>query len=123
MIEELLADSLVAASRVDEAYGHYGEACTLRPNFAPCHYNMAEVLFTGHQLREALQQYQTAGRLTDKREMALSCLINSGEILLELGDPKAAEMELSAALQMDPNNAAALSLRQQAVAQGNGAGR
>jgi hypothetical protein len=122
-IEAALADAMVSAGQVDEAFPHYREACILRPDDASCHYNMAEILFTGHQLREALEQYQTAGRLTDKRDMALSCLINSGEILLELGDPKAAEMESSAALQMDPNNAAALSLRQQAVAQESGSGR
>ena len=63
-IEEALADALVSESRYDEAYRHYGEACVLRPGYAFCHYNMAEILFHRHQLRDALEQYRLAGSLT-----------------------------------------------------------
>jgi hypothetical protein len=55
---------------------------------------------------------------TDSRDMALSCLINSGEILLNLGDYETAEMRLAAALQIDPNNSTALQLRQRAINRG-----
>lgn len=103
--------------RVDEAFQHYSEACVLRPSFALCHYNMAEILFTEYQLRNALEQYQLAGRLTDNRDIALSCLINSGEILLDSGDYETAEMKFAAALQIDPNNNKALQLRQRAFDQ------
>ena len=120
MLEELYADALVGAGRVDEAFQHYNEACALRPAFADCHYNMAEILYTGHQLQNALEQYQLAGRSTDSREMAFSCLINSGQILMELKDYKTAEMEFATALQLDPGNATVLSLRQQAFEQANG---
>jgi tetratricopeptide (TPR) repeat protein len=78
---------------------------------------MAEILFAGRQLQDALRQYQLAGRSTDSRDVALSCLINSGEILLDLGDYKTAEMEFAAALQIDPDNATALLRRQQALDQ------
>ena len=122
-IEEALADALVSAGRYDEAYQHYGEACGLRPGYAFCHYNMAEILFNRHQLRDALQQYQLAVTLTDNKDMALSSLINSGEILLDLGDNQTAEMRLAAALQIDPNNNAALQLRQRASSQRNGENR
>ncbi|HLM79725.1 MAG TPA: hypothetical protein VK302_03740 [Terriglobales bacterium] len=84
---------------------------------------MAEILFTGHQLREALEQYQLAGSLTDSKAMALSCLINSGEILLDLGDYATAEMKFAAALQIDPNNNTALQLRQRAFNQKSGKNR
>ncbi len=113
-IEEALADALVSAGRYDEAYRHYGETCVLRPGYALCHYNMAEFLFSRHQLRDALEQYQLAGSLTASQEVALSCLINSGEILLDLGDYETAQMRLAAALRIDPNNSAALQLRQRA---------
>jgi uncharacterized protein HemY len=46
--------------------------------------------------------------------MALSCLINSGEILLESGDYETAEMKFAAPLQIDPNNSTALQLRRRA---------
>jgi uncharacterized protein HemY len=78
---------------------------------------MAELLFDRRQLRNALEEYQLAGSLTDSKDMTLLCLINSGKILLELGDYEAAEMELGAALQIDPNNSTALQLRQRAFNQ------
>ncbi len=117
MLEELLADAMVSAGRVDEAFQHYREACVVRPNYAQCHYNMAEILFTRQRLRDALEQYQLAGSYSANKDMALSCLINSGEILLELGDYETAEMRLAAALQIDPNNNTALQLRQRAFSQ------
>lgn len=118
MLEEFLADALVTAHRVDEAFQHYSEACKLHPSLADCHYDMAEILFAEHQLQEALEQYQLAGRSTASRDMALSCLINSGEILMELRDYRTAEREFTAALQIDPNNTTVLALRQQALDQG-----
>jgi uncharacterized protein HemY len=80
---------------------------------------MAEILFNRNQLQDALGQYQLAGRFTRNRGMALSCLINSGEILLEMGDYQTAEMNLTAALQIDPNNNRALILRQRVLSQRN----
>jgi hypothetical protein len=123
MLEELYADTLVTAGRIDEAFAHYSKACTLHPNLAECHYNMAEILFAGHQLEAALEQYQLAGRSARSSDMALSCLINSGQILMEMRDYKTAAIEFSTALQIAPNNVTVLSLRQQAFDQASGAGR
>ena len=110
-IEGALGDSLVIDSRYDEAYQHYAKACMLRPGDDACRYNMAEILFHRHQLRDALEQYQIAQSLTHSQDMTLMCLINSGEILLDLGDYETAQMRLAAALQIDPNNGNALRLR------------
>jgi tetratricopeptide (TPR) repeat protein len=71
---------------------------------------MVEILFHRFQLQEALEQYQLAGSLTASKDMALSCLINSGEILLHLGDYETAEPRLAAALQIDPNNNTSVAL-------------
>lgn len=116
-IEEALGDAMVVDHQIYEAFQHYREACVLRPRDAPCHYNMAEILFNRHQLRDALEQYQVALGLTDSKEMALSCLTNSGEILLDLADYKTAEKSLAAALQIDPNNNTVLRLRQRVLDQ------
>jgi tetratricopeptide (TPR) repeat protein len=116
-LEAALGDALVIAHRYNEAYEHYGEACTLLPRDAQCRYNMAEILFHRHQLRDALEQYQLALSLTDSKDMALSCLTNSGEILLDLADYEAAVKSLAGALQIDPNNKKALQLRQRALDQ------
>ena len=118
VIEESLAEALFAAGRFDEAFPHSREACVLRPDDANCHYHMAEILFfVRHQLPDALEQYLLAARFTNAKDVELRCLINSGEILLDLGDYEAAEMKLAAALQIDPNNSAALLLRQRAFNQ------
>ena len=114
-LEEFLGDELAYAGRLSEAYQHYGEACILLPNNPTCHYNMAEILLTRHQLQDALSQYQLAGTLASSREMVLSSLVNSSEILIELGDYQAAEVRLTAALRLDPTNNAALRLQQRAL--------
>ena len=123
VIEAALGDSLVVDGRYDEAYQHYGRACVLLPSDDACRYNMAEILFHRHQLRDALEQYQIAESLTHSRDMALKCLINSGEILLDLGDYKVAQIRVAAALQIDPDNSAALRLRQRLLRQGGGENR
>ena len=124
VIEESLAEALFAAGRYDEAFPHSQEACALRPDDANCHYHMAEILFfVRHQLPDALEQYQLAARFTNAKDVELRCLINSAEILLDLGDYETAEMKLAAALQIDPNNSTALLLRQRALNQRSSANR
>jgi len=121
-IEEALADALVLTGHDTEAYQHYANACTLRPNYPLCHYNMSNILFNRHQLKDALDQVELAGSLTGNKDLALSCLINSGEILLALGDYQTAQMRATAALQIDPTNEMALRLQQMALNQ-QGTGR
>ncbi len=116
-IEEALGDALASSGRETEAYKHYGAACTLLPTYPLCHYNMSQILFNRHQLRDALEQLDIAVSLTDNKDLALSCLINSGEILLALGDYQTAQMRLAAALQIDPSNNMALRLQQKALNQ------
>jgi hypothetical protein len=124
VIEESLAEALFSAGRFDEAFPHSQEACVLRPDDANCHYHMAEILFfVRHQLPDALEQYQLAARFTNAKDVELRCLINSGEILLDLGDYETAKMKLAAALQIDPNNSTALQLRQRAFDQKSSANR
>ncbi|HKN70992.1 MAG TPA: tetratricopeptide repeat protein, partial [Terriglobales bacterium] len=118
-IEEYLGDALFSAGRFDEAFLHDKEACVLQPHDPHCHYNMARILLDRRQLRNALEEYQLAGSLTVSKDIALSCLINSGKILLDLGDYETAGVKLAAALQIDPNNSTALLLRQRAFNQGS----
>lgn len=114
-IEEALADALASSGRSTEAYQHYANACTIAPRFPLCHYNISEILFNHHQLRDALEQVQLAGSLTDNKDLALSCLINSGEIFLALGDYQNAQVQAAGALEIDPTNTTALLLRQRAL--------
>jgi hypothetical protein len=117
-IEKTLADSNALVGHVDEAFLHYREACVLQPNDASCHFNMAKLLFNRHlQPQDALEQYQLAGTYTNSKDMELSCLTDSAEILLDLGDYETAERRLEAALQLDPTNNNALLLRQREIRQ------
>jgi tetratricopeptide (TPR) repeat protein len=116
-LEEFLADDLASTGRIDEAYRHYGEACVLLPNYATCHYNMAEILFSRRQLQDALEQYQLAASFASDRGMEVSSLINSGEIFLDLGDSATAEMKIATALRIDPTNSAGLQLQQRVLNQ------
>jgi len=112
IIEEALADALSREGHDTEAYQHYGAACTVRPGYPLCHFNMAEILFRHHQLRDALDQVEIAGSLTGDQGLKLACLTRSGAILLALGNYQAARVKLAAALQVDPNNHDALGLLQ-----------
>ena len=118
VIEEVLAEALFAVGRYDEAFPLSQEACVLRPEDANCHYHLAEILFfVRRQLPDALEQYELAARFTRAKDVELRSLINSGEILLDLGDYETAEVKLAEALQIDPNNSTALLLRQRAFSQ------
>jgi len=118
VMEEVLAEALFAVGRYDEAFPLSQEACVLRPEDANCHYHLAEILFfVRRQLPDALEQYELAARFTRAKDVELRSLINSGEILLDLGDYETAEVKLAEALQIDPNNSSALLLRQRAFSQ------
>jgi len=107
LIEEALADSLLAEGRPDEALPHFEESCQLDPSFDFCHYHIAEIQFSRHQVVEALQEYQLALRFTTNKTIAVACLIQSGEALLQLGDYNAAEKQYAFAVSLDPTNGAA----------------
>ena len=117
VIEEALADSLSAAARDRDAYQHYAKACTLSPRYDYCHFHMAQILHQHGQLQDAFAQYQLAGSLTNSKEMQLACLVNSGAILLEIGDRHSAQTEIDAALKLDPHNEVALQLRNRLLTQ------
>jgi len=112
IIEEALADALGFAGRVDEALEHYRAACVALPTYDLCHFNVAEILFIRRQPREALEECRLAASLTDDKDVVLTCSIDSGKALMELGAYDAAEKELEAALKIDPGNQKALLLRQ-----------
>ena len=124
-IEELLADAFLSAGRLDDAFQHYRKACELNPKLSDCHYNMAVILYHGpaeepdrHRLQEALEQYRLAGKFANKGSaIELSCMINSAEIWMTLGNDRKANAFLLEALRRDPGNIEALSLRQRLLSQ------
>ncbi len=119
-LEQLYGNALFSAGRVDEALEHYQESCAIQPRTEYCHYNIAHIYFGKGQFRDAIREYQLALRFTANREMALLCLNECSEAWLQLGDFAAAERSVSQALALDPENAAALQLRQQITQRKNG---
>lgn len=120
IIEEGLAESLASTRRFDDALPHYREACELRAGYARCHYMMADALREQGQLRSALEQYQFVARYADNPDVAVMCLLKSGEVLVELGDYETARAQLAAALKIDPTNLRAQQLLQQTAGQDQG---
>jgi len=113
VIEEALADSFLIEQQYDLALPHYRQACFLQSGYAPCHFNMAEILYHQRKLQDALQEYLLANEITHDRNIAIASLINSGEILIKLGELDAADQQLAAAQRIDPANRAAAVLREQ----------
>ena len=110
LIEEGIADAAMDAGRLDEAYQHASAACTLSPTFPVCHFNMAQILLTRNQLRDALQQYELAATYASEKDMAVVSLLYSGAIAIRLGDYDEAEYVIASVLKISPNNPQALQL-------------
>jgi tetratricopeptide (TPR) repeat protein len=117
-LEQLFANALFSAGRVDEALQHYRLSCELGPRNELCHYSIAEILFSRRELHPAIEEYRLALMFTRDQNIALSCLLKSGEALAELGEFDAAEQAVRHALQIDGTNTRAQSLLEQMVSQG-----
>ncbi|HWR15782.1 MAG TPA: tetratricopeptide repeat protein [Terriglobales bacterium] len=104
MIENLLADALLVSNRMDEAFEHYKRSCELNEKQDLCHFNMAEILFVRYDVQGALQHYLLAGTYTKDANIALHCLLGSGEAMLRLGDVAGAQRQYGYALSIDPSN-------------------
>jgi len=111
-LEQLYGNALFAAGRTDEALQHYQESCRIQPRTEYCHYNIAHILAGRGQAFAAISQYQLALQYTQNRDMAVLCLIESGEAFLQLGQFDAAGKSVSEALAIDPTNSTALQLQQ-----------
>jgi protein O-mannosyl-transferase len=120
-LEDLYANALFSSGRIDEALQHYRESCAIEPRTEDCHYNIAHILSSRHQFREAIPEYKLALRFTANRGIALACLNESGEALLQLGEYDAAQQSFAKVLTVDPANATALRLQEQLINRRGGA--
>jgi len=117
-LEQLYGNALFSAGRTDEALEHYQESCTIQPRTEYCHYNIAHILAGRRQYSDALHEYQLALRYTASRDMALICLDESGEALLQMGDYDAAQKAITQALGIDPADSMARHLQEVASHKG-----
>ncbi len=110
-IEQLYGNALFSAGRIDEALNHYEQSCAIQPRTEYCHYNIAHIFFGRAQWADALREYALALRYTANPQMAVLCLTESGEAQMRLGAFTDAQRSAERALQIDPQNRAALQLR------------
>lgn len=87
----------------------------IQPRTEYCHYNIAHILSGRGQFRDAIGEYQLALRYTASRHMALLCLRESSEALMQLGEYDAALKSVSQALTISPGDVTALRLQQQVI--------
>jgi len=92
---------MVLAGRYDEAYQHYAEACVLLRVTRSVAITWRRSSFIAINSRRA-RTVSVRPESPDSKDMALACLTNSGEILLDLTDYETAAKSLAAALQIDP---------------------
>jgi hypothetical protein len=110
LVEMYYGDGLLRANRTKEALAAYQRSCHIAPGNDLCHYSAALILHSQRRYREALQQYQSALRLTRLPYVRTYSLINIGKIFLTTGNAIAAQQALYAALELDPRNPDALHL-------------
>lgn len=114
-IEQLNGNSLLAAGRPDEAFDHYQQSCQLQFRTAYCHYGMGHILLGHGRPQDAFREYQIALAFTANPAMELQCFNESGEAKLQMRDYEAAQKAAAEALKIDPANAFALRLRDEAI--------
>ncbi len=119
-LEQLYANSLLSQGRVDEALQHYQESCALEPRIQYCHYEIAHIYSSRGQFRDALREYQLALSFSSNPQIQILCLTESAEALIQLGQYDDAQKSITEALMIDPDNAAALRLREQIMRQKGG---
>jgi protein O-mannosyl-transferase len=112
-LEQLYGNALLASGRTGEAFQHYQQSCALDSENQYCHYEMAHILLSWGQFRNAIREYKFALMLTSHNPIKLLCLNESGQAFLALGDYDAAQESIREALRIDPANVEALRLREQ----------
>jgi tetratricopeptide (TPR) repeat protein len=100
--EDNLGTALMAMGRPDLAMGHFEAAAEYVPQLSTAHYNLGVLQQQQGHVDVAKSEYQLALKYgTDPTEIA-QAHSNLGFLLMGLNNPKAAEREFSAALQINP---------------------
>jgi len=116
-LEDLYGKMLENHGRKDDALERYRRSCELEPKHAECHYNMARLLFEKNEYRQAIAECDTLGRLAYRQQpgMVIACWNKSAAVVMSLGAPDAAERYANASLSLNPNDATARQLREEAL--------
>jgi len=99
--EDDMGGALIQADRPDEAFLHYERAAAIAPDDPVSHANMGTYFHQQGRLREAIEQYETAIRLTNNTGLLVDTYTNLGEAYRQLGDYARSRESFDHALQLD----------------------
>ena len=99
--EDDMGGALIQADRPDEAFLHYERAASIAPKDPVSHANMGTYFHQHDRLREAIEQYETAIRLTNNTGLLVDTYTNLGEAYRQLGDYARSRESFDHALQLD----------------------
>src|SRR5205823_2608947 len=94
--------ALIKQARTNEALFHYAKALSLRPDYAPAHYNLANVLAAQGKLAEARDHYKVSLRSDPDSSEAADTHDNLAYILARAGEMDQAISHFRAALTLRP---------------------
>jgi protein O-mannosyl-transferase len=100
--ENGLGGALIQAERPDEAFLHFQRAAAIAPNDPLSHADMGTYLHQNGRLPEAIQQYETAVKLTSNPGLLANTYTNLGSAYRQTGDYARAQQSFTRALQLDP---------------------
>jgi tetratricopeptide (TPR) repeat protein len=100
--ENGLGGALIQADRPDEAFLHFQRAAAIAPNDPLSHADMGTYLHQNGRLPEAIQQYETAVKLTSNPGLLANTYTNLGSAYRQTGDYARAQQSFTRALQLDP---------------------
>ena len=88
----------------DAALVHFQNAVRINPRDPISHLNLGADLQEHGKFQEAIQQYQTVLKLTQKRDLVMKTWIDMGAAYQQLGDLPTAQRFYLQVLEMDPGN-------------------
>ena len=100
--ENGLGGALIQAGRPDEAFLHFQRAAAIAPDDPLSHADMGTYLHQNGRLPEAIEQYETAVRLTSNPGLLANTYTNLGSAYRQAGDFTKAQQSFTHALQLDP---------------------
>jgi len=99
--EDDMGGALIQADRPDEAFLHYERAASIAPKDPVSHANMGTYFHQHDRLREAIEQYETAIRLTNNTGLLVDTYTNLGSAYRQAGDYARSRESFDHALQLD----------------------
>ena len=101
--EDNLGGALILEGKVEQAHPHFEAAALINPNDPLSHSNLGTYDLSHGQMSEAIQQYQTAVKLTSDPGLLAQTYANLGAAYRTIGDGEQAQDAYNRALRLNPN--------------------